>query len=764
MNLNSFSVFIEKKGADKMSKPKPGANQTLSRRSALLLIIIILLGFGAAACRIAFLQIVKGEELSQKAVEQQLHDTEISAKRGTIYDRNGKPLAQSASVWRVVMAPAYFKEDEQREYVAENLAKILDLEYEDVLEETKQNSYYVNVKRKIESEEREKILKLQDKIEEKYGIKNVIDLLDDYKRYYPYNELASSVIGFTGADDQGLEGVEYQYNKYLSGTKGRLVSARNSRGADMPFEYEQNIEAEDGNNIVLTIDETVQAICEKYMAQNIQDFNVYNRGCAIMMDVNTGEIIAMATVGGFDLNEPYTIADKEAKKEIDAITDEKKKNKAISEALTKQWRNKAIADTYYPGSVFKIITSSMGLEEGVISTDDTFFCSGGMTVGDRLIHCDDWNGHGTQTFEQAVINSCNPAFMQIGAKIGAEKFWEYYQAFGYSELTGIDLPGESDDIFFSQDGSMLVTDLAVASFGQNFSITPIQMITAVAAVANGGNLVQPHVVKQIQDSKGNVIKNFDTKVKRKVISSEVSDILNGILERNSKQGGVKAGYVAGYRVAGKTGTSEKKVDLNDDGEEDYIASFLGYAPADNPKYAMLMFFDTPVGGAYYGSIVSAPVFSSIMEEVLPYLEVETEYTDEELENIDSVAGTYAGLTPSEAEQQVQGDNLVAVIKGTGEKVIAQVPEAGASVPNGGTVVLYTDESSAKETVEVPNLIGYSLSEVNNVAAAYGLNVSVKGASTTSDALSTQQSLPEGTKVSEGTVVTVTFAAQTGIAD
>lgn len=747
-----------------MAKNVKGVNQKLRHRTMILLAIILVIGFGAATCRLAFLQVVKGESLSQKAVEQQLHDTEISAKRGTIYDRTGKVLAQSASVWRVVMAPANFKTDEQREYVAKNLSKILDLDYDEVLKETKENSYYVSVKRKIETKERNKILKLQDNLSEKYQLENVIQLLDDYKRYYPYNELASSVIGFTGEDDQGLEGLEYQYNKYLSGTSGRLISARNSQGVDMPFAYEQSVDAKDGNNLVLTIDETVQAVVEKYMQQNIITNKVYNRGCAIMMDVTNGEIIAMATVGGYDLNEPYTIADETKQKEIKAITDEKKKNKAYNEALAEQWRNKAISDTYYPGSVFKIITSAMALEEGVVNADtSTFNCTGSMLVGDRLIHCDDWNGHGTQTFEQAIINSCNPAFMQIGAKVGAAKFWEYYQAFGYSELTGIDLPGESDDQFFP--GSMGVVDLAVASFGQGFSITPIQMITAVSAVANGGNLVQPHVVKQIQDSNGNVVQNYDTKIKRKVVSSSVSKTLNTILQHNSEQRGVKCGYVAGYRVAGKTGTSEKLVDSNGDGVEDYIASFLGYAPADNPKYAMLMFFDTPTGDNYYGSVVAAPVFSQIMEEVLPYLEVETEYTDSERENLDAIAGQYVGLSTEDAQQKVSDEGLTPVVKGSGSKVIAQMPESNSTVPKGGTVVLYTDKSSAKETVEVPNLLDMSLSDVNSVASQYGLNVSVKGTSSTSgDGISTKQSIAEGTKVSEGTVITVTFLPQSGIAE
>ena len=312
---------------------------------------------------------------------------------------------------------------------------------------------------------------------------------------------------------------------------------------------------------------------------------------------------------------------------------------------------------------------------------------------------------------------------------------------------------------------MGVVDLAVASFGQGFSITPIQMITAVSAVANGGNLVQPHVVKQIQDSNGNVVQNYDTKIKRKVVSSSVSKTLNTILQHNSEQGGVKCGYVAGYRVAGKTGTSQKLVDNNGDGVEDYIASFLGYAPADNPKYAMLMFFDTPTGDNYYGSVVAAPVFPQIMEEVLPYLEVETEYTDSEREDLDVIADQYVGLSTEDAQQKISDAGLTPVVKGSGSKVIAQMPESNSTVPKGGTVVLYTDKSSAKETVEVPNLLDMSLSDVNSIASQYGLNVSVKGTSSTSgDGISTKQSIAEGTKVSEGTVITVTFLPQSGIAE
>ncbi|MBQ4128353.1 MAG: PASTA domain-containing protein [Ruminococcus sp.] len=756
-----------------------GANQRLRQRTVWLLIIVLVFGFGAVISRLAYLQLINGEDLQQKAVEQQLSDTTVSAKRGTIYDRNGKVLAQSASVWQVVLSPANFKEEYQREYVASELAEILSLEYEDVLEKTKQNSYYTVVKRKIESEEREKILELMNKVEEKYDLSSVIALLDDYKRYYPYSELASSVIGFTGSDDQGLYGVEFEYDEYLTGTPGRLITATTANGTVMPFDYSQNVEAIDGNSVVLTIDETIQSIIEKYMQQAIVDNDVYNRGVCIAMDVNTGEILGMATVDGYDLNDPFTIS-KEERKKINAIdrdylfengyltedsnatgkeVDElikQAKSEAESAALSKMWRNKAISDTYYPGSVFKMITLSMALEESTISQKSKFNCSGYFQLYDKKIGCHNTAGHGTQNYVEALCNSCNPAFIQIGQSVGEEKFWDYYQSFGFSEKTGIDLPGESDDLFFTEDGSMGPVDLAVASFGQNFSITPIQMITAASAIANGGKLVQPHVVKQILGVDGSVVKNISTDTKRQVISKEVAREMCGILEENATNGSGKNGYVAGYRVAGKTGTSEKLTDSNGDFVDDYIASFCGFAPADNPEIAMLVFFDTPLGGNYYGSAVAAPVFANIMSEVLPYLELEAQYTEDEAANVDTIAGTYTGLSVSEATKNVNADGFDVTIKGEGTTVVAQVPAAGSSIPTGGTVVLYTDDDSVTQKVTVPNLIGYSLYDVNYLASYYGINVSLTGAVNSSDSTSYSQSIPEGTEVSPGTVVTVAF--------
>ena len=773
-----------------------GANQKLRKRTVWLLIVILALGFGAVITRLAYLQLVQGEELQRRAIEQQLSDTPVSAKRGTIYDTKGKVLAQSASVWQVVMAPAYFDSgdtgEEQRRFVAKRLSDILGVDEAETYEETKQNTYYVSVKRKVETNEKEQIIELQNELSEKYDKSGIISLLEDYKRYYPYSDLASSVIGFTGSEDQGLSGVEYQYNDYLSGTPGRIVSAQNGVQTEMPFDYNQNIAAIDGSSLVLTIDETVQSIVEKYMKQGVIDHDVHERGVCIVMDVNTGEIIAMASVNGFDLNKPYAISE-EQQEDIDAIDteylikhdyidedadvskiseSEKKelieqaKAEANSAALSRNWRNKAISDTYYPGSVFKMVTLSMALQEGVVDENSRFSCSGAFQLYNDTIHCHNTSGHGSQTYQECLLNSCNPGFIQIGQLVGKEKFWDYYQAFGFSEKTGIDLPGESDDQFFIHDGvegNMLDTDLAVASFGQNFSITPIQMITAASAVANGGKIVQPHVVKQILDTNGKVVKNTSTETKRQVISDSVSKEMCQILEDNATTGSGKNGYVAGYRVGGKTGTSEKLIDVNDDGTDDYIASFCGFAPANNPQYAALVFFDAPLGGSYYGSEVAAPVFASIMSEVLPYLDVAAQYTDEEMSNIDTAAGSYTGMNISDATAAAEDDGFNVTVKGEGSTVISQNPATGASIPTGGTIVLYTDSSGSSEKVTVPNFVGLSVSEVNGLAASNDLNVSMTGMVSSSDGTSTSQSVPEGNEVTPGTVITVTFSSN-GIAD
>lgn len=736
-------------------RAEKGPAQRLRQRTAILILLILVLGFGAAVLRLTYLTTVQSSELQESAVDLQLADTTVSAKRGTIYDANGNVLAESASVWQVVMSPVNFKNDKQRQAAAKGLSEIFDLEYNDVLDDTKQQSHYVVVKRRIESDEREKVLQLIDTLKKDYSCSGVIQLLDDYKRYYPKNSLASSVIGFTGSDDQGLEGIEYEYDSYLSGTPGRIITAQNARGTDMPFRYEQNVESEDGNNVYLTIDETIQSICEKYMQKGVEDNNVLNKGVCIAMDVNTGAILAMVTTDGYDLNNPYELSAKD-KKKIKS-TPKKKQAEAESAALSNMWRNKAVADTYMPGSVFKMCVASAALEENLVNEKTSFTCTGSISVEDETIHCSNIAGHGTQSFVEAISNSCNPAFIQIGQMLGAGKFRQYYQGFGFSDKTGIDLPGEAEDSFW-KEGKMGGVDLAVASFGQNFTITPIQMITACAAVSNGGYVVQPHVVSKITDSKGNVIKSVDKKIKRQVISDDTSKKMNEYLEYNTERQGAAAGYISGYKVAGKTGTTEKRgvTKVESSFSEDYISSFCGYAPADDPQIAMLVFFDTPDGDAYYGSQVSSPVFINIMSEVLPYLDVKTSYTDEELGYVDASAGDYTGVSVDEAKTAVEADGFTATVKGNGSTVISQIPTVSSGLQKGGSIVLYTDSDSQSETVSVPSFIGLSPDEVNDVASAYGLNVSFSGA-TTSSGTSSSQNIEAGTSVSPGTVITVSFA-------
>lgn len=736
-------------------RAEKGPAQRLRQHTAILILLILVLGFGAAVLRLTYLTTVQSSELQESAVDLQLADTTVSAKRGTIYDANGNVLAESASVWQVVMSPVNFKNDKQRQAAAKGLSEIFDLEYNDVLDDTKQQSHYVVVKRRIESDEREKVLELIDTLKKDYSCSGVIQLLDDYKRYYPKNSLASSVIGFTGSDDQGLEGIEYEYDSYLSGTPGRIITAQNARGTDMPFRYEQNVESEDGNNVYLTIDETIQSICEKYMQKGVEDNNVLNKGVCIAMDVNTGAILAMVTTDGYDLNNPYELSAK-YKKKIKS-TAKSKQAEAESAALSNMWRNKAVADTYMPGSVFKMCVASAALEENLVNEKTSFTCTGSILVEGETIHCSNISGHGTQNFVEVISNSCNPAFIQIGQMLGAGKFRQYYQGFGFSDKTGIDLPGEAEDSFW-KEGKMGGVDLAVASFGQNFTITPIQMITACAAVSNGGYVVQPHVVSKITDSKGNVIKTVDKKVKRQVISDDTSKKMNEYLEYNTERKGAAAGYISGYKVAGKTGTTEKRgvTKFESSFSEDYISSFCGYAPADDPQIAMLVFFDTPDGDAYYGSQVSSPVFINIMSEVLPYLDVKTSYTDEELGYVDASAGDYTGVSVDEAKTAVEADGFTATVKGNGSTVISQIPTVSSGLQKGGSIVLYTDSNSQSETVSVPSLIGLSPDEVNDVASAYGLNVSFSGA-TTSSGTSSSQNVEAGTSVSPGTVITVSFA-------
>ena len=767
-----------------------GTREKMWRKALVLTAVLVFLGFGAAAGSLFYWQIVRGEDMSSAALNQSLHSTTLPAMRGTIYDATGtKVLAQSASVWTVVLEPAYLYDDEDlRRTVSNGLAPILGLDAEDIYEKTGDgSSYYTVLKRQVETETRDQINKFlaDNKIES--GIR----LIDDYKRYYPYGTVASNILGFTGTDGQGLGGVETYYDEELSGTEGRLISARNAWNTDMPFEYEQYVEAEDGHSLVLTIDETVQSILEKYLAEGLQTYMVQNGAVAVLMDVDTGAILGMATNPYYDPNDPFTVLDEtlldkvradmeediedelalaEASGDEDAIEELTIDEDAVyNQALNLQWRNKAVSDTYYPGSVYKMCVGAMALEEGVVTLDSTFTCTGNMPVEgvENGIDCWKETGHGLETFAAGIYNSCNPWMIHIGQLLGADTFCKYREAFGMTASTGIDLPGEAATLLHSEESMAAVpADLAVESFGQNFSITPVHMLTAACAIANGGYLVQPHVVDRILDSDGNIVSTADTSYRRQVVSEETSRAIIDILQYNVESGSATGGYVAGYRIAGKTGTTEKIADWNASNSDvkTYIASYCGFAPAEDPKYALLVFFDEPDyvnnGNLNGGNYVAGPIFAKIMEEVLPYLGVEAQYNEEEAELLDTTAPSVTGMTLDQAYAVLEEAGLSYTVLGDESDgsiaVTQQVPASGTAVPKDGQVVLYTsgyDEAST--LVTVPDFTGLDLVNANYVASVSGLQVSVSG-STGEGATVTSQALEEGEQVPMGTVISLTF--------
>ena len=724
---------------------------SMKRRINIILVFVIMGGFILMTGRLFFLQVAGGDDYREKATQQQLRDSTIAAKRGTIYDRNMSILARSATVWTVYLSPAYVKDDAQANLIADKLHEVLGVDRETVYNKAKKKNYYEYIKRKIEKDKADIIREFCSE-----NSISAIGLDEDTKRYYPHNNLASTVIGFTGTDNQGLTGIEAFYDSYLKGTDGRVVSAKNAWGTDMPFEYEKRIEAVDGNSLVLTIDQNIQYYVDKHLETAVKEQKVNNRAAAIVMDVKTGEILAMSTKGDFDLNSPFEIYDDADLAKLESMSEEERAEE-LAKLQNKQWRNKVISDPYEPGSVFKIITAAAAIEEGVVKDGEGFVCNGSYRVGDRNIHCWKTTGHGRESFAEGIMNSCNPVFMEVGSRLGGETFYKYLQAFGLTEKTGIDLPGEAESITHTEKSLQNAVNLASSSMGQSFKITPIQIVTAVSAAVNGGNLVTPHLVKQILDSDGSVIENIDAQVKRQVISEETSKELSLMLERVVSEGTGKNAYIMGYRIGGKTGTSEKLDKVYEEGEkEDYIMSFLGFAPADDPQVACIVIIDEPRAGELYGSTIAAPVCGSILGDTLPYLGIEPEYTSEELAKVNVTVPNIVGKTAHMGEASLQKYGLRGTIIGTGDRVVKQIPAAGESVPRGGSVVIYTEDTIQKD-VTVPNLIGLTAAEVRTRLTALGLNAKLSGGGIDqSDCLSTKQSVAEGSVVPVGTVVEVTF--------
>ena len=718
------------------------------KKKMLIVVAVFILGFIWVLINLTKWQIIRGDELAQKALEQQTRDKTINSKRGAILDRNGNVLAASISVETLTASPVDVKKgDVSIEEISHQLASILELEYDDVYEKLKKDTSYVVIKKKMEKPLAEKVRKyLRDN--EIGGFR----LVTDTKRYYPYDNLASHILGFTGVDNQGLAGIELEYDSYLKGATGRLITASDASGSEMPFDYEKLIDPEDGLDVVLTIDENIQRIAEKYMEQAVEENQLANGACCIVMEVKTGEILAMTTKPDFNLNDPFVITDEEKLEELDEYEGDER-NKKYSEALNHLWRNKAVVDAYEPGSTFKIFTSAMAIEESVITANDIFYCDGSKHVGNYNINCWKAGGHGSQNFARAVQNSCNPAFIEIGARVGNSKFYDYMSGLGFREKTGIDLPGEDIGLMHERAGFNEV-ELATYSFGQGFTVTPIQMITGVNAIANDGMMVTPHVVKRFVDSDGNVVKEFGTEKIRQIVSVSTSKQLMDVLESVVSEGSGSGAYIKGYRVGGKTGTSEK----TPRGNGKYVASFVGVAPSDEPEIVCLVMLDEPAG-AYFGGIIATPVARNIMEETLLYLGVDPSYTAEELATMETTVPSLSGMTVEQAKQTLNNANLKYSIDGSGETVLNQLPKAGVKVNQQSTVMIYTEEKMTNTTTTVPNLLNMTVNQAATLVSAAKLNLDVQGAgSTTSNeaVISYKQSLEPGTVVEIGTTVTVEF--------
>lgn len=741
---------------------KPSRQMTV--RSIVMMIIVILLLTAVSSMRLVKIMVVDGEKYQSMASEQQLYDSLVTAPRGNIYDRNMNLLATSATAWTVYVKPNSINKEKNsddvariREIITVGLSGILEMESADIESKIDQSSYYVILKKRVEKDTADKVREFISQNGE-YDLTKYIGIDETTKRYYPNDSLASCVLGFVGDDNQGLAGLEQYYNNELTGVAGRVVAAKNAKGTDMPFTYEKVEEAKQGNSLVSTVDSYVQYVCEKYLDAAVEENNIAERGAVIAMNVNTGAILGMAVSGDFNPNSPFTLsaADQAA---VDAAPEEER-DKLREELQYRQWRNKAVSDTYEPGSVFKIFTASTALEEGLINENSLFTCNYTFVVAGNPYHCHHAGGHGTQNLARAISNSCNPAFIQIGQLIGTKLFSKYFKAYGMAEKTGIDLPGEALPKYHTEE-KMGPTELASSSFGQTFNVTPIQMITMAAAAVNGGYLVQPHMVEKIIDSEGKVVKTVSTGYKRQVISNSTSETMRNLLEY-VVQNGAKNGIVAGYRVGGKTGTSQKMVKIVETGNRGfYIGSYIGIVPINDPQIAIYVMLDEPHGHSYYGGVISAPVGSRIMSDILPYLGIEPQYSEAELKNISISVPEVTGSEIIDAKKSLSGVGLSYKVLGGGEKVIRQHPAAGNAIFRGGTVILYTDDSEA-QTTTVPDLLNKTANEVNSAAVSANLNVEFSGNISSPSIKSYRQSINPGEVVPVGQIVTVYFRDETTV--
>lgn len=718
------------------------------------------------------LMIIDHNKYEAQAISNQTRSTSITASRGGIFDRNMNQLAGSTSVETIFIDPLEISQSgEDVNFLAEGLGKILGVEPQKILELAS------NTERRYEIIARKQPKDIADQVRA-FAEENDLTGIHsetDAKRYYPYGSLAAQIIGFTNSSNSGAEGLEAYYNEQLEGTAGAVVTTKGNYETEMLYSYEKNYEASDGNSLVLTIDATAQYYLEKNLEAAIEKYDVKNGAFGIMMDVESGEIVAMATLRGYDPNNYLEIYDeavfeqlqkmKEALEEFEPNSAEYEEAEsqyedAVAEARLHQWRNRNVSDGYEPGSTFKTITLAAALEEHAVTLDDTFYCGGSETFRgrDQLLHCWKTTGHHTQTTAQALQNSCNLAFAHIGLKLGGEELYAYAKAFGILEATGIDLPGEAAGVFHSlsrlsdyeKNGTYALIDTA---FGQSFKVTPIQLIRAVAAVVNGGYVLEPYIVSEILDADGNVLQKNGRTVIRQAISEETSKTMCELLESVVTDGTAGNAALVGYSIGGKTGTSEKL----DENTEDKIVSFVGVAPMDSPRYIVLVALDSPGNTGYYisGGVMAAPVVRDIFSDTLQYLGIQPDYTDVDMSMVNVEMPDVSGMDEQQAEQALAAKSLVYVIVGNGETVTGQIPAAGAALPGNSKVILYMGEEVPTDKVTIPNLIGMTPAQANAAIVNSGLYLQFKG-SKSANARVTSQSLIAGAQVARGTLITVEY--------
>lgn len=762
--------------SEKQKRRRKETNYKILKRTLFLLVIFGIVVFLPIAGKLWYLQVTQHDTLEQEAIEQQTSELSVTAQRGTIYDRQGNVLAISSTVYDVIVSPKAIVEKQgelddalesarkagksTKEYdvdvqqlISQTLSELLDhVSAEEITKKcTDKKSQYKKIATKIDSDTEDAVRKFISEND----LARCIYLTPNTKRYYPYSDLAAQIIGFTN-DNGGAYGVEAQRNTELAGTNGLVVTATNARGTDLMNFFQDYYDAQNGDDVKLTIDATIQAYCEKYLEEGIREYDVRKGGFIIVMDCKNAAILGMASSPSYNLNNYSTVTDKNLLQKIKSGEMEE------SEALYEMWRNKAINDTYEPGSTFKSVVLAAALEDGAVSTKDHFYCSGSVKIGNWTISCSNHAGHGQQTLAEAVGHSCNPAFIKIGQGLGTEKFYSYLEAFGFTESTGIDLPGEGTSVIWDKD-NFNKTNLATASFGQRFTVTPVQLITAVNAVVNGGYLYTPHVIDRITDKDGNTVYEADTTPVRHVISEKTSAVCAEILEGVVTSYGGSNAYQAGYRIGGKTGTSETLVD------DEYITSFIGFAPADDPQIIALVGFDSPkvkskgsdyTTTGYYisGGNLAAPIAGELIADVLDYLGFEKEYTANDLSGANVSVPTLTGYTRKQAEETLNNKDLTFRAVGNGDTVTGQIPAAGTTVPGGSRVILYMGEKVPKETITMPDLTGMTPDQAKDALNNLNLYMMATGTSGyyTANTVAYKQSVKEGEKVAPGTVVTVSF--------